>query len=236
MTRILLVDDAAALTVLFADALHERCSWDVDVCVAVGDVELLLRGDPYDLALVDLSFPQETVSGLDALAQIHSSSPTTKLAIITQGDVWVSDILIDAWELLPIVTVVSKSAPLDYQIDMISGVLAGEVVPVDPAIQPLLPKFPNSRRNAERFSHLVEHRGHAKLWNVLMDRAFDATYKNVAESTGLKLNTIKNYRTQLLAELRVHGLDDPSLREMQKFGLRCGCFLRPVVERSLNNC
>jgi hypothetical protein len=49
----------------------------------------------------------------------------------------------------------------------------------------------------------------------------------------LKLNTVKNYRSQLLPELRVHRLDDPSLREMQEFAWRCRSFLRPYVEASL---
>ena len=235
MTRILLVEDAAALAGLFADVVSERCGCEVDVCVAVADVELFLKGDPYEMALVDLSFPQEHASGLDALAQIHYASPSTKLAIVTQGDTWVSKILRDAWELLPIDTVISKTAPLEYQLGMIEGVLAGDDVPVDPAIQPLIPAKRNSERNPQRFSRLIAHNGHAKLWNVLIGRRFDATYKNVADATGLKLNTVKNYRSQLVSELRVHGLDDPSLREMQEFAWRCQSFLCPFVEESLNN-
>ena len=66
-----------------------------------------------------------------------------------------------------------------------------------------------------------------------MDRRLDATYKNVADGTGLKLNTVKNYRTQLLTELKIHGMVDPSLREMQDFAWRCRAFLRPFVEESL---
>jgi hypothetical protein len=52
-----------------------------------------------DLALVDLSFPQEDGTGLEALVRIHQHSRATKLAIITQGDEWVAEILRDAWEL-----------------------------------------------------------------------------------------------------------------------------------------
>lgn len=235
MTRILLIDDAAALAELFAGAVQEECGAEVDVCVAVSDVELFLERESYDLALVDLSFPQESATGLDALAELNHESPNTVLVMMTQGDTWVSGILRDAWELLPIATVISKTAPLDYQLDMIKGVLADEHVPVDPAIQPLLPAHRNPERSAERFGRLIAHNGHAKVWNVLMDRKFDATYKNVADSTGLKLNTIKNYRSQLLPELRVHGLDDPSLKEMQDFAWRCRSFLKPFVAASLQN-
>lgn len=233
MTRMLLVEDAAALAELFSAKLAERFDADVDVCVAVVDVELFVREEHYDLALVDLSFPQEHASGLDALAEIHSMSPGTKLTIMTQGDAWVGEILRDAWDLLPIATVISKTAPLSYQFEMVEQVLLHGRTDVDPAIKPLLPSRPNPNRTIERFSDLIQHQGHAKVWNVLMDRRFDATYKNVADATGLKLNTVKNYRTQLLNELRLHGLEDPSLREMQDFAWRCRAFLKPHVDRSL---
>lgn len=233
MTRMLLVEDAAALAELFSAKLAERFDATVDFCVAVMDVEIFLRRPPYDLALVDLSFPQEHASGLDALAEIHATSPSTKLAIMTQGDAWVGEILRDAWDLLPITTVISKTAPLDYQFEMVEQVLLHGKADPDPAIQPLLPSQPSRDRTPERFAELIQHQGHAKVWNVLMDRRFDATYKNVADATGLKLNTVKNYRTQLLNELRVHGLNDPSLREMQDFAWRCRAFLRPHVDRSL---
>lgn len=233
MTRMLLVEDAAALAELLAERLADRFDATVDVCVAVMDVELCLENPPYDIALVDLSFPQEHASGLDALAEIHAKSPTTKLVIMTQGDTWVGDILRDAWELLPIATVISKTAPLAYQLDMVDQVVRDGHADVDPAIQPLLPSRRNEERTIERFRELIVHQGHAKVWQVLMDRRFDATYQNVADATGLRLNTVKNYRSQLLNELRVHGLVDPSLREMQDFAWRCRAFLKPHVDRAL---
>ncbi|MEQ8437696.1 MAG: response regulator transcription factor [Ilumatobacter fluminis] len=233
MTRILLVDDAAAMAELFSKEVASRFDAEVDVCVAVADVELMLARAPYELALVDLSFPQEHANGIDAMAEIYRANRDTRLAIMTQGDAWVSDLLRDAWDLLPVATVISKTAPLDYQLEMIDGVLAGRDVEPDPAVQTLLPARRNPERTPDRFADLIQHNGHAKVWNVLMDRNFEATYKNVSDSTGLKLNTVKNYRSQLLPELRVHRLDDPSLREMQEFAWRCRSFLRPYVEASL---
>lgn len=233
MSTILLVEDAAALAELFAETLRVRHGHRVEVCVAVADVDVALANGPFDLAIVDLSFPQERATGLDALVQIHSATPSTALAIMTQGDGWVGETLRDAWDLLPIATVISKTAPLDYQLGMIADVLSNGSAPVDPAIQPLLPTHRNADRTPERFARLIHHQGHAKVWNVLMSRDFDATYKNVADSTGLKLNTVKNYRTNLLDELRIHGLEDPSLRDMQEFAWRCRAFLRPYVDASL---
>jgi DNA-binding NarL/FixJ family response regulator len=235
MSSLLLVEDAAALAELFGDVLRSRQGHDVQVCFAVEDVELMLDGRRYDLAIVDLSFPQERATGLDALVEIHTAQPTTKLAIMTQGDGWVGDLLRDAWDLLPISSIISKTAPLDYQLDMITEVLAGGPVTVDPAIQPLIPAHRNPLRTPERFGRLIQHQGHAKLWNALLQRDLDATYKHVADATGLKLNTVKNYRSQLLGELSVHGLDDPSLREMREFAWRCRAFLRPHVTDALGS-
>ena len=233
MKRILVVEDAAALAELFAAKLAEQFDAVDDVCVAVMYVSTFVPSCEYDLALVDLSFPQERACGVDALAEIHRASPSTALAIMTQGDAWVSAMLRDAWDLLPIATVISKTAPLDYQLGMVRQVLSTGRADVDPAIQPLLPSRPNPYRTPDRFGMLIRHQGHAKVWNVLMDRQFDATYKNVADATGLRLNTVKNYRSQLLNELRVHGLEDPSLREMQDFAWRCRAFLRPFVDSAL---
>jgi DNA-binding NarL/FixJ family response regulator len=229
----LLVDDAAALAELFGAAIERSLGHQVRAVVALADVEQALADDPApDLAIVDLSFPQERGSGLDALAQIMRESPTTKLAIITQGDEWVAQLLRDAWELLPITTVISKSAPLAFQLGAIRQVLDTGSAPPDPAIQPLLPMTPSGQRPPSRFGALVQHAGHAKLWASLLS-ADDASYKALADSSGLKLNTLKNYRAQLVPELAHHGLADPSLRDMQSFARRCRPFLEPYVTAAL---
>ncbi|TVR22435.1 MAG: DNA-binding response regulator [Ilumatobacter sp.] len=232
-TSILLVDDAASLAELFARAVEHELGHRVEVVVAVADVHEALERGPYEIAIVDLSFPQERCTGLDALAEIHRHSPDTKLALFTQGDDWVAETLRDAWELLPIATVISKTAPLDYQLAAIQSVVETGSAPPDPAVQPLLPAHRPEWRTPERFAKLIQHQGHAKVWSALIDDPDDATYKSVAARTGLKLNTVKNYRSQLLSELNLHGLSDPTLREMQDFARRCRAFLRPFVDDAL---
>jgi DNA-binding NarL/FixJ family response regulator len=230
MSHLLIVDDASALAELFADAIRERLGYPVTVSVAIAGVsEALSTIDHLALAIVDLSFPQEAGSGLDALAEIHRACPDAKLAIITQGDAWVAQTLRDAWELLPIATVISKSAPLAYQLEAIRQVVTVGSAQVDPAIQPLLPALRSPHRTAARFGLLVQHAGHAKLWTALLI-ASDPSYKQIADLSGLKLNTVKNYRAQLLSELAFHGLLDPSLRQMQDFARRCRSFLVPFLE------
>lgn len=229
MANILLVDDAAALAELFGRAIEHELGHTVHTVVSLSEVaaSLALVGD-LDLALVDLSFPQEDGTGLEALVRIHQHSRATKLAIITQGDEWVAEILRDAWELLPITTVISKSAPLAYQLQAIATVLAVGWAAPDPAIQPLLPTKRDTTRTAERFSRLVQHAGHAKLW-VSLVAVDDASYKAMADHSGLKLNTLKNYRAQLVDELETHGLHDPTLRDMRRFAKRCWPFLEPYI-------
>lgn len=229
MASILLVDDAAALAELFGRAIEHELGHTVHTVVSLSEVaaSLALVGD-LDLALVDLSFPQEDGTGLEALVRIHQHSRTTKLAVITQGDEWVAEILRDAWELLPITTVISKSAPLAYQLQAIETVLTTGSAPPDPAIQPLLPSRRASTRTPERFSRLVQHAGHAKLWQSLV-AVDDANYKAMSDRSGLKLNTLKNYRAQLVDELEEHGLHDPTLRDMRRFAKRCWPFLEPYI-------
>lgn len=235
MKSILLVDDAAALAQLFSRAVADSGGHRVEVVTALADVGDALRANTtFDLALVDMSFPQEKGTGLWALAEIHRHSPTTRLAIITQGDEWVAETLRDCCDLLPIATVISKTAPLDYQLAAIRQVLAEGSAPPDPAIQPLLPRAGGRRRTVEQFEALVQHAGHAKLWRALMSEA-DISYKALAVATGLKLNTLKNYRAQIVPELANHGLDDPSLREMQSFANRCRPFLDPYIDDRLGS-
>jgi DNA-binding NarL/FixJ family response regulator len=233
MAHILLIDDASALAELFGSAIHQQLEHTVRTVPALSAVsEALDSGERFDLALVDLSFPHEDGSGLDALVDVHRSSPTTLLAIITQGDEWVAQVLRDAWELLPVATVISKSAPLAYQLKAISQVLSTGSAPPDPAIQPLLPRERSPYRTADSFSALVPHAGHAKLWSALLGSE-DVSYKALARHSGLKMNTLKNYRAQLLPELDIHGVEDASLLEMRRFALRCRPFLLPFVNKSL---
>ncbi len=235
MARLLFVDDASALTELFAQAVHNSLGHDVVTIFKLGDIDSALdEQEPFDLALVDLSFPGQGGSGIDGLAEIHRSSPETLLAIITQGDEWVADVLRDAWELLPITTVISKSAPLNFQLTAIQQVLSDGSAPIDPAIQPLIPSNRNPRRTTETCGSLVQHAGHAKLWRALLESDDNPSYRSVATSAGLKLNTIKNYRAQLLGELTLHGLDDASLVEMRAFAIRCRSFLNPYLNAAFD--
>jgi DNA-binding NarL/FixJ family response regulator len=233
VSAVLIVDDAVALAELFASAVRDQLGHDVTFVAAPDLVGAALQVGSFDLALIDLSFPGTDASGLDVLAEIHAASPGTRLVVYTQGDAWVAQLLRDAWELLPVATVMSKSSPLSLQLGVIQQVLRDGTAPIDPVIQPLVPSRRSPLRTAERFEKLVQHVGHAKLWSALMASHPNASYREIAEATGLKLNTVKNYRAQLVGELAIHGLDDPGLAEMREFAVRCRPFLRPWVESAM---
>ncbi len=231
MTRILVLDDSAAVNDLFARLLRAELGVEVIALASVAEAEAAVeRGDQFDIALVDLSFPEEHRTGLEALLSIHTASKRTTLAVITQGDSFVAQLLRDVWELLPIATVISKAAPINFQLDQVRQLISKGVAPIDPSVQPLLPAEKASSRSVESFRRLVTHVGHAKLWSALLAAEEDVSYRDIASATGLRLNTVRNYRAQLLPELTIHGLYDPSLREMRSFAWRC----RPLLQRLID--
>lgn len=238
--RILLVDDAVSLIRLYATSIEQRLGHRVVVVHSPAEAMHLWdppgRGrdsdavsDPFDLAIVDLAFPRERDTGLSALHFIHSHSPQTRLGVLTQGDVWTEAVLRDAWELLPLRLMLSKGVDLDKQMESIRRILQGGEVEVDPVLRPLLPASVNTWRTPQSFRRLVCHQGHAKLWRALMDATEVPTYLGVARECGLSINTIKNYRTQLLGELEFHGLEAAGLSEMREFAQRCRPFLEPYL-------
>lgn len=232
MTSMLLLDDSAVVNDLFASVLRSRLDVEVVPVAAVADVDdALAHHGSFDLALVDLSFPEERTNGLDALLLIHERHPATVLAVITQGDAYVAELLRDVWELLPLAGVISKSAPIELQIAQVGELLSTGRTSIDPSVQPLLPSVRPAWRTIEGFGRLVTHVGHAKFWEALFDAPENVTYRDMVVRTGLRLNTVKNYRSQLLPELVVHGLNDPSLREMRDFALRC----RPILQRCIDD-
>jgi CheY-like chemotaxis protein len=234
-SRVLLVDDATAVTELFGSVLGRELACEVAVASRPGDVcEVLHAEPPFDAAVVDLSFPQESMNGLDALVAIHHHSPSTRSVILTQGDDWVADLLRDAWEALPLAGAISKSTPTDGQVDLLRRILRDGSAPPDPVLRPWLPRERSRWRRADGFGRLVQHVGHAKLWQALIDAEVEPSYRELAQATGLKLNTLKNYRAQLLGELTLHGLDDPPMREMQAFAKRCRPLLAPFLAARLD--
>jgi DNA-binding NarL/FixJ family response regulator len=233
MTTVLLLDDAAPVSELLADELRRRGGYDV---IALASVEALEAADlpPLDIALVDLSFPNSPKSGLDALLLLHRRSAQTRLVVLTQGDDWVADLLRDAWEAVPLASVASKSGSIASLLALVAQVERDGTAPLDPVLRPLLPEQRSPLRSAEAYGRLVQHLGHAKLWRALIEEDGEPTYRALSRATGLSVNTVRNYREQLLGELALHGLDNPSMREMKVFARRCRPLLEPHLRAKLD--
>jgi DNA-binding NarL/FixJ family response regulator len=230
---VLLLDDATTVNELLARELASRLGCEV---TSRSSVEDLLESVPHlsvDVALVDLSYANSPLTGLDALYHLHTASPHTRLAILTQGDEWVAQMLRDAWEAFPLATALSKSGSIATIIDAVARLLDGEDVPPDPVLRPLLPATRSPLRSLEAYGALIQHAGHAKLWRALIASDSDPSYRDIADATGLTVNTLRNYREQLLATLAFHGLVHPSMREMQQFARRCRPLLWPHIEERL---
>lgn len=227
---ILVVDDNPIGVEPVAQAITARLGHEVVLLTAVEDVttEVILALRPA-LALVDLSFRGTDRSGLDVLVLLAEASPSTKLVMFTQGDDAVAELMRVAWEALPVATALSKSLPLDLLVDAIRRVLADGAAPPDPVLQPLLPAVRSPWRVASGFARLIVHAGHAKLWNGLIAAGPDPSYGDLQRLTGLKVNTLRNYREQLLPELGLHGLENPTMRQMQAFAVRCRPLLHPYI-------
>jgi hypothetical protein len=152
------------------------------------------------------------------------------LIILTDGDAWAADLLRDSWEVLPIACALSKSSPVSVQLDAVRRVAEEGEAPIDPVLQPLLPAVKSPWRTLDGFSRLVQHRGHAKLWQAVLACGPTAEYQDLAQYSGLRLNALRNYRAQLLPELGLHGLYNPPMRDLYMFVMRCRPFLAPFVE------
>jgi hypothetical protein len=232
MTRLLLLDDAASINELVARELVRHGVCEVTALARVED----LLSDPrpaYEIAVVDLSFPGSHYSGIDALLHLYTNAPDAALVVLTQGDDWVADMLRDAWEAFPLATAISKSAAIATLVSTLEQVITTGSAPVDPVLAPLLPVMRSPWRSLEGYARLIQHAGHAKLWRALIEADADPSYRDLALATGLTVNTVRNYREQLLSELALHGLDNPAMREMQVFARRCRPLLDPYVRARL---
>ena len=126
-----------------------------------------------------------------------------------------------------------RSMPLGEFTRMLSTLLRDGEAPVDPVIRSMLPTQRSPWRSLDGYRRLVQHAGHAKMWRALIDLDEEPSYRELSATTGLSVNTLRNYRDQVLGELRLHGMDSPTMREMQLFARRCRPFLEPLITQRL---
>lgn len=234
MTTTLIVDDRRFI----ADAYRQ-------LLTGVGH-DVLVEGDPavaaevaiahgVDLALVDLSFPDHEVNGLDVLVQLHSRAPGVPAAILTQADAPFQEMLRYAWDALPLAGALSKDLPPNDLLAAVRAILAGTVF-VDPLISLYLPSARRPERALACYDRLIGHAGHAELWRALATSKSPPDYRQLAGQLGKKHNTIKNYRDDLANYLLAFGLDDvSSLVELHGFARDTRPFLLHAARPYLSN-
>jgi DNA-binding NarL/FixJ family response regulator len=219
---------------LFARLLAEAVPASVVAVSQIEEVDATLATYPtFNAAVVDLSFAHQQGSGLDVLMAVSTASPSTKLIVLTTGDGWSIDLLEVAWDALDLATAISKTASVEHQIRVISQVLREGSAPVDGVLRANLPDQRSSNRSAASFRRLVRHRGHAKLWAALMQSSPAAEYAELASISGLSLNTLRNYRSDLLPELALHGLEAPTMAQMHAFSLLVRPLLQPYLQAAV---
>lgn len=232
MTRLLIVDDSAPVADRdqMPKTISDALGWDVATARRPDDLPGLLDRDvAYDLAMVDLSYANSELTGLDALLTLHKGAPACRLVVYTQGDAPFADMLRDAWDAFDLACALSKLSDLDPMLRALQQVARDGSAPVDPVLLPLLPAQRSPWRSLESYSRLVGHAGHAKLWRALILLGEEPSYRDLAEHTGLSIQSVRNYRTELLGDLALHYLDAPRMREMQRFAKRCRALLAPHI-------
>ncbi len=237
MRRVLIIDDVPAFSAKIADDITKHQL--ADECVQLHEIHRLpeiLKTGAFDLAFVDLAFPnQRPRSGADAVLYLHTHAPLTRIALISQGDEFVSDMIRDLWEAFPLATALSKSR-FDY-VDTISELLAGKPVPADPDLRVFLPGFRNPKRLLHEYRELFPlHAGLQRMWKALIAVRGDVKPRTVAALTetatqrALSPASIAAYRQAVLEKLEVHRLFNPSLSEMAQFARR----VRPMLLHAMD--
>jgi CheY-like chemotaxis protein len=235
VTRLLIVDDSDLALTLLRDAIVAGLGWSVATAPRPDDVAHTLAEDgPFDLAMVDLAFPNSDLNGLDALLTLYERAPACRAVVYTQGDPSVAGMLRDAWDAFDLATAISKSRSIPSVLRDLREAAGNGTAPVDPFLQPLLPRERSPWRSIEGYGRLVGHAGHAKLWRALIELDEEPSYKDLAEHTGLSLPSVRNYRGELLDDLALHYLDRPRMRQMQSFAKRCRPLLEPHIRRKLD--
>lgn len=236
MTRLLIVDDTVPVLGPLREVIEAELGWGVVTASRPDELPALLDAhDAFDVSLVDLGYVNSDLNGLHALLVLNQRTPACRLVVYTTGDPPLAEILRDAWDAFELASALSKSTDLSIVLRTLKRVALHGTAPVDPVLQPLLPAERSRWRSLAGYGLLVGHAGHAKLWRALIELDEEPSYKDLAVHTGLSLNAVSNYRSELLNHLALHDLDAPRMRQMQRFAKRCRALLEPHIRRKLGD-
>jgi DNA-binding NarL/FixJ family response regulator len=233
MTHLLLFDHSAALVELVGRHLETEFGHRVMGLTDAEDLASfgpLAGGSSPDVLVAEPDGPAGDTVGLESILTFGRAHLETAIVFFTAA---VDELRLSiAWDAVRPASAVSKRSPLRVLDHTLAAVVKRGSCPPDPALH--LRSLPTSKPcGVDTCDWLVPHRGHAKLWQALLEAHAPPTYRTIADRTGLAVNTIRNYRDDLLAELANWGLVNPTMREMHEFAAAVGPLLRPVVETRL---
>jgi DNA-binding NarL/FixJ family response regulator len=235
-TELVLVDQSPVLTELLGARLTQA-GYSTTVAGTPAEAVELARQRataPPAIVLVELDEGSGKANGLDVMKAFRQWCPETAQIIYTALEPE-SMLLRVAWGAMGPASVISKHSPVSTLIYALDAVRDTGRAAVDPSLLSVFPKQPSPTLSASGYRRLVPHAGHAKLWQALIDEPEPPTYKQIAARTDLSVNTIRNYRDDLLPELREHGLIRPTMQKIHEFAHTVRPLLVPILEERLGN-
>jgi DNA-binding NarL/FixJ family response regulator len=236
MRELVIVDHVTTTLDLLTEKLGGNPDWSVlpisDPRDAMACAESRSSAPP-DAVVVDFLDPRHKCNGLDIMLAFSRWCPESAIVVYTEGSPSAISLLAIAWEAIRPASAVSKLSPVAILHETIDCVLQHGSAEVDPVLRSLLPRERSPWRTVDGYRRLVPHAGHAKVWLALIESDGPPTYKQIAESASLSVNTVRSYREGLVAELRLHGLPSPTIRQLHEFAQLIRPLLSPVLVEHL---
>lgn len=230
MAEVLLVDDRKATAQMYEEWLT-RLGHDVTV---VNDPDLVtaerVTEQRPDLAIIDLSYGNSDLSGLDVLLLLFRRCPGCRLVILTNGDAAVGDVLRIAWEALPIRVAISKGA-LFNEFERAIHAASADQEWVDVDLSAWIPSRRDPGRSIERFGGLIGHAGHARLLQYLCASRSQPSQAEVARENGWVVATVRNYAEHISQGLTILGYQKMTFAELHTFVQAA----RPIVSEAADD-
>lgn len=196
MTNVLFVDDRPTTISPYMQALS-KVSGDLSLLSLTDPAsvsEEFLSHTPLALAVVDMSYPRSSLTGLDVLTRIHVHSPSTRLLLFSNADRSLASLIALAWEALPIAAAAAKNDEKSFL--TIANWCLSEPQPLrrsDEELAMWLPETPDPSRRYENWHLLMEHAGHARLIRALYGFEDEPSHQQLATETGNALNAVRSY-------------------------------------------
>lgn len=197
MAAILVVDDHVAigtgLRKILADAGHS-CT----VVNRAAEVLSSLRGGTYEVAIIDLVFDKEHLSGIDVLDMVHRHDPNIRFVLYTSDDGSRTHHIYAALAQFPIRGGLPKDASDEAIVRCVNAVVAGKE-----HFEPEIDVFRTSK-TSDPSIELMRVPAHAAIWGALARG--HTSIETIAETINYSTSTVRNATGPMCDKLRDLGL------------------------------